>query len=247
MPLSIHSQDSLADNGQPTFLAFWGSTLGAFGLAIYTPRIAVFLDVAHALLEGVAAFSAEEVAEVPVFTKGNHVLPKDRGLAMLAFRGVNFVPVEMAEVAKSRVTVFGHGETVHFWKMLATFATLDAVETLGSFCWGLLEDFECFKAGTAGEADEALGVVFFWGSTKTNYATFDGHLALMASCGGSSTCSRRPVTSWNWRSCMMTWRRSTTSCLWVWKWSLRFDLWSIRCGDGDGRSFMKMDRRYGRV
>ena len=55
--------------------------------------------MAHALLKGVAALRAEEVAEVPVFAEGDGVLTQDRRLAVLALGRVELVPVEMAEVA----------------------------------------------------------------------------------------------------------------------------------------------------
>jgi hypothetical protein len=71
--------------------------------------------MAHTLFEGITAFSTEEVAEVPVLTKCDSMLAHDRSLAMLAFWGIDLVPVKMTEVAKSSITIFSPRLAIYFW------------------------------------------------------------------------------------------------------------------------------------
>jgi hypothetical protein len=64
-------------------------------LAVQAPCITVFFDVGHALLERVAAFSAEEMSIVPIFTQSYHVLPNNWSLAVFASWSKVLMPVKM--------------------------------------------------------------------------------------------------------------------------------------------------------
>jgi hypothetical protein len=95
MPLTTQRLNILADDCLSALLAFRGLSFCTLRLAIQTPSITIFLDMGHALLERIAAFSTEEMSIVPILTQSNHVLPDDRSFAMLAPRCKVLMPVKM--------------------------------------------------------------------------------------------------------------------------------------------------------
>jgi hypothetical protein len=66
------------------------------GMAIATPRIAIFLNERCTGIEWVATLRAEEVPSVPLGTTSNDDLAFDRRLARFAARAEHFVEVERA-------------------------------------------------------------------------------------------------------------------------------------------------------
>jgi hypothetical protein len=154
-------------------------------LTINAPGIAILLNMAHSLLEWITALGAEEVAKVPVFSKGNGVFTKDSGLAMLAFGSIKFVPVEVTEIAKSSITVFWHGLTLDLFNCFPSGTTIDPVKSLGTHLWRLLEDLESLQTCPTSKAYETFRVVFFNSSSKPYYTPFNRHLTLMTSCSCS--------------------------------------------------------------
>lgn len=185
MPLPAERLDHHADHGEPARHALGGAPLGTFGLALDAPGVPVLLDMARALLERVAALRAEEVAKVPVLSQGDGVRAENRGLAVFALGGVEFVPVEVAEVAVAGVAVFCHGLALDVGDRLSSSTALDPIKTLGAHGGRFVEDFECFESGSAREADKALGVEFLCSSSESYDSSFNGQLALLA----GSCCS----------------------------------------------------------
>jgi hypothetical protein len=192
VPLAAQGLDDHANDGEPALHALRGAPLGAFRLAVDAPGIPILLDVAHALLEGVAALGAEEVAEVPVLSQGDGVLAEDGSLAVLALGGVELMPVEMAEVALAHVAIVCYRLALDLGDWLASGTTLNSIEALVAHIVGFFEDFEGLKTGSAGEADKATRVVFLGGSSKSYDASFNGQLALVT-CSCSSPARQGPV------------------------------------------------------
>jgi hypothetical protein len=108
MPFSAQGLDVLPNDGRFALPALWGPSLCSLGLALDAPGVTVLLDMRHALLKGVAALSAEEVAIVPVLTQGNNMLSHDRGRAVLASRSKQLVPVEVAIKTHALIAILGH-------------------------------------------------------------------------------------------------------------------------------------------
>jgi len=127
---------------RPSALCTLGSlSLCTLRLAIETPGITVLLNMSHALLERVAAFSAEEMAIVPMCTESNSMLANDGSLAMLASRCEELVPVKMAIETEPLVAIFSHCLTFDFFELFALSTTLNARKALCTMLFGLRTDF----------------------------------------------------------------------------------------------------------
>jgi len=77
VPLATHRLYCLADDRKLAFFTLWSSTLSALCLTVDAPCVAILFDMAHAFLKWVTTLCAEEVTEVPVLTKRNHMLAED--------------------------------------------------------------------------------------------------------------------------------------------------------------------------
>ncbi|KAK5634733.1 hypothetical protein RRF57_010446 [Xylaria bambusicola] len=144
MPLGAEGLDILSNDSFLATPALGRASLGALSLAGDAPRVAVLLDVRHALLERVAALGAEEVAKVPVLTEGDDVVTENGRLAVLALRRKVLVPVEVAEEPHALVAVLGHGLPGLLLEDLACCAAAYAVETGSIEVIWLRTDFEGF-------------------------------------------------------------------------------------------------------
>lgn len=193
MPLSTHSLDSFTNDRKSALLALGCSSFCAFGLASNAPSIPVLLDVAHSLFEWVSTFGAEEMSKVPVLSECNHMLPKNRSLAVFALGSIQLMPIEMAEVPKSSIAILCVRQAFNFGQRFAVIASLDSVQAFGAFSRRLFEYFKSFETSTASEAYEALRMVFLESSAKANYPAFNGQLTLLTGRSGSLS-SRRPVS-----------------------------------------------------
>lgn len=141
MPLPTHSLDILTNDWQSALQALRRPSLSTLRLAPQTPRIPILLNMAHALLERIPALRAEEVPEVPVRAQRDGMRADDGGCAVLASRREVLVPVQMAEVAESRIAVLSCGLAFDFWEDFAAGAEMDALEALGPVKIGLRTDF----------------------------------------------------------------------------------------------------------
>ncbi len=190
MPLAAQGANVLPDDGRLALTALGRPALGALRLAGHAPRIAVLFDMRHALLERVAALGAEEVPKVPVGAQRHHVLAHDGRLAVLAARGVQLVPVEVAEEAHPFVAVLAHRLAGLVGKNLPRGAAGDAVEACRAVVIGLGRNFERLEGGAAGVTGEALRVEPLRRAGKRYEAAFDEVSALVAA--SSSSAASRP-------------------------------------------------------
>lgn len=130
MPFPSESLDVLPNHGHFAHLALWSAPLRPLGLALDAPRVTVLLYVRHAVFKRIAAFCAEKVAVVPMVPKGNDVLPKDGRPAMLAARGEELMPVQMAIQPEPVIPILRHGIARNLLEHLASGATLDSLEAV---------------------------------------------------------------------------------------------------------------------
>jgi hypothetical protein len=84
----------------------------------------------HTLAKRITALGAEEVTVVPVSPESDDMLTKNRGLAVLAARREQLVPVEMAEESQTLIAILSHGLAR---LLLEDFASCAAVDTIKSF------------------------------------------------------------------------------------------------------------------
>jgi hypothetical protein len=193
VPLAAQGLDDHADDGESALHALRCPPLGALRLAVDAPGVPILLDVAHARLEGIAALSAEEVAEVPVLSQRDGVLAEDGRLAVLALGSVELMPVEVTEVAQARIAIVCYRLAFDVGDLLTSCAALNPVEALITHLRRFFEDFEGLEPGSAGEADKAFRMKFLSSSPKSYDSSLDGQLALVAG-GSGSLASERPVT-----------------------------------------------------
>ena len=73
VPLARKSSDALSDDGKAAHLTPGSSSFSPPGLALDTPRVTIFLNVRHSLLERVPTLRTEKMAIVPMFSYGNYV------------------------------------------------------------------------------------------------------------------------------------------------------------------------------
>ena len=196
VPLAAQRLDVLTDDGGPALPTLGSPPLGTLGLTLNAPRVAVLLDVGHAVLERVAALGAEEVPIVPVVAQRHNVLAENGRPAVLAPRGEELVPVEMAVEPETIVSVLRHG---HAWGLVQDFAgspALDADKTLTADPIRLWADLHGFESGTAGEAAQTLWVETLGAARQSYKPALNGVPALMTDCPPQAGCSRgsRPVT-----------------------------------------------------
>lgn len=201
MPLAAQGADVLPYDSLATLLALGRAPLGALGLAVDAPRVAVLLDMRHALRERVAALGAEEVPVVPVLPERHHMFTQDRRRAVLAAGGEELVPVQVAIEAEALVAVFGHCLAGLLLEALAGGAALDALQAGGAVQVWLGADLEGFEGGPADVAGEALGVEALVGAGESYEPSLDGIVAFVAAGSGSvadlaGSCWS-PVASWS--------------------------------------------------
>lgn len=158
VPLAAQRLYILTDDGLPALAALGRPSLCALGLAVDAPGVAVLFNMRHSVAERVAALGAEEVTVMPVRAEGDDVLADDGRLAVLAARGEEFVPVEVAEEAQPLVTVVGRSLARKMLDGMSGGAGADPVDSLGADVLRLRADFHCLEAGAAAEAAEALRV-----------------------------------------------------------------------------------------
>lgn len=142
MPLASKRNSILANNRQSTLLTLRRLAFRTLRLALQTPRIAILLNMRHALLKRIAALRAEEMPIVPILPQRHEVLAHDGRLAVLALRRVGFVEIEMAEKALSCIAVLSHGLALFLRNVFSLVATLDAIEALFAFRRRLGVDLE---------------------------------------------------------------------------------------------------------
>jgi hypothetical protein len=174
VPLTAHSLDVFADDWLLALQALGSSSLSALCLALKTPSIPILLDMAHAFLERITTFSAEEVTKMPVLTQCNRMFTDNRCLAMLASGGEVLMPVKMTVVAQSLVAILSHSLAFNFRELLSSSSSLNSVDALRTMHLRFRADFESFKSSSAGEANETLRVEAFSGPTERYNSSFDG-------------------------------------------------------------------------
>jgi hypothetical protein len=189
MPLTTQRLNILADDCFPALLALWRLPFSTLCLAIQTPSITILLDVGHALLERIAAFSTEEMSIMPIFAQGNHMLLNYRRFAVFASWCKVLMPVKVAVKPQSLVTIFCYGLSFDFRKLLSLRTALDSVDTLSTVLRWFGTDFQGFKSSSAGVADKALRMEVLRSSAELHHTSFDWQLTLMA----GSSC---PFASW---------------------------------------------------
>jgi hypothetical protein len=94
----------------------------------------------HAVLEWIAAFRAKEVTVVPVLSKRHDVFSQNRGLAVLAPRRKELMPVQVAVEPKAVIAVLGHRLPRFFVEYLPGCPARDALESLVPERLGLWAD-----------------------------------------------------------------------------------------------------------
>lgn len=137
MPLATKGLDILANHGFLTLTTLRGSSFCPFGLARHAPRVPVLLNMGHTTFKRIATLGAKEVTEVPVGTKGNHVLAHDRCFAVFAAWCEEFVPVKMTIEAKTGVPILSHRLARLLGQDLTRCTSSNPVETCLSVCVGL--------------------------------------------------------------------------------------------------------------
>jgi hypothetical protein len=174
MPFTPKRLNVLTNNRTFAFLALGGSSLSTFGLAVETPCISILLDMGHPFLEGIAAFSAEEMAIMPVLTKSDGMFTNNRGFAVFAFWSVGFVPVKVTKEAESVIAILCGCLTFYLGEDLASSASSNSLNTLSPLGWWFGMNFERFKACSTGKADKTFGMEVFWCSAKFHNPPLDG-------------------------------------------------------------------------
>lgn len=185
MPLAAERLHILPDYGQLASLALWRSPFGPLGLALDAPRVAVLLDMRHALLERIAALGTKEVPVVKVVAQRHDMLTNDGRRAGLAAGCEELVPVQVAEEAQTRVAVLCHGLPGLLGQGLAGGTASDTLQACGPERVGLRGDFEGFEGRATGVADEALGVEALGAAAEGNNTSFDGKGAFVADGSGA--------------------------------------------------------------
>lgn len=84
----------------------------------------------HAVVEWVTTFGTEEVSIVPVSSKSYYVFTENRGLAVLATRRKQLMPIEVTKESQALISVFGHRFARLLFEHLASRATSDAIKPL---------------------------------------------------------------------------------------------------------------------
>ena len=95
----------------------------------------------HSLFERIATLSTEEVSIMPVLSQCDCVLSDDGRLAVFAFGGIVFVPIEMTEIAKPWIAVLCNRLAFNFGNGFALSTTFDSIETFSTLCRRLGMDF----------------------------------------------------------------------------------------------------------
>jgi hypothetical protein len=141
MPLSAQSLNVLSNDSYTAFPALGRASLRTLCLAVDAPRVSVLLDMGHTLAKRITALGAEEVTVVPVSPESDDVLTKNRGLAVLAARREQLVPVEMAEESQTLISIFGHGLARLLFEDFASCAAVDTIKSFLSKMVGLMANF----------------------------------------------------------------------------------------------------------
>jgi hypothetical protein len=174
MPFPSQRINVLPDNRLLALPAFRSSVRCAFRLAGKTPCVPILLDMRLAIFKRITAFGAEEMAVMPVFAEGDSVFTKDRSLAVLAFWGKSFMPVEVAVETHAFISIFCHGLPFDLREFFASCSASDSIKSLSTLRAWLKTYLKGFETSAAVEADEALGMEMLWLSMECYYAPFDG-------------------------------------------------------------------------
>lgn len=199
MPLASKRPDVLPNDRLPALLALGCPSLRSFGLAIDAPCVAVLLDMRHALFEGVAALSAEEVAIVPVIAKSDDMLTQDWCCAMLATGCKQLMPIKVTVEAETFVTIFCHSLARLLLEDLTCCTPANALQPGCTIRLRLGADLQRLQRGATDVAGEALWVESVVTAGESDETPFDRQIALVAASGGPGSDliggSRRPVAS----------------------------------------------------
>lgn len=171
-------------------------SLRALRLTSKAPRIPIFLNVRHPLLEWIAALRAEEVPVVEVLAQCHDVFPNDGSRAMLTFRRKQLVPVQVAIKPQSVVTVVDLGLARDIFQKLAIRTACDAAEALFTLRCGLGTDFKVGEGRATGVTVEAVRVPSLREAGESNDSAFDRKLTRVT--GGCRTrASWGPMAPWD--------------------------------------------------